>query len=94
MSRGQRDGSLQPYSRISRPEPLLFLSSSSSIVLTRLSGPQNNPDSTHKYTFLYFSVIVKHAVLSGEQHFGQAVTTGSVYHTKPLLLEGACPSLK
>jgi hypothetical protein len=35
VSRGQRDGSLRPYSRDSRPEPLLFLSSSSSIVLTR-----------------------------------------------------------
>jgi hypothetical protein len=39
--RSQRDGSLQPYSRLSRPEPLLFLSSSSSFVLTRLSGPTN-----------------------------------------------------
>jgi hypothetical protein len=38
VPRGQRDGSLQPYSRLSRPEPLLFLSSSSSIVLTRQSG--------------------------------------------------------
>jgi hypothetical protein len=33
VPRGQRDGSLQPYSRFSRPEPLLFLPSSSSIVL-------------------------------------------------------------
>jgi hypothetical protein len=38
VSRGQRDGSLQPYSRISRPEPLL-LQSSYSTVLARLSGP-------------------------------------------------------
>jgi hypothetical protein len=30
---GQRDGSLRPYSRISIPEPLLFLSSSSSVIL-------------------------------------------------------------
>jgi hypothetical protein len=29
----QRDGSLRPYSRLSWPEPLLFLSSSSSIVI-------------------------------------------------------------
>jgi hypothetical protein len=36
---GQRNGSLRPYSRLSGPEPLLFLPSSSSIVLTRLSGP-------------------------------------------------------
>jgi hypothetical protein len=35
----QRDGSLYPYSQFSRPEPLLFLSNSSSIVLARLSGP-------------------------------------------------------
>jgi hypothetical protein len=39
--RGQRDGSLLPYSRLSRPEPLIFLQSSSSIVLTRLSGPRS-----------------------------------------------------
>jgi hypothetical protein len=36
-----RDGSLRPYSLISRPEPLLFLPSSSSVVLTRLSGPRS-----------------------------------------------------
>jgi hypothetical protein len=35
---GKRVGSLRPYSRISRPKPLLFLPSSSSTVLTRLSG--------------------------------------------------------
>jgi hypothetical protein len=40
-----RDGSLQPYSQISRQEALLFLSSSSSIVLTRLSGPCSKPTS-------------------------------------------------
>jgi hypothetical protein len=39
LLRGHCDGFLQPYSRIHRPEPLLFISSSSSIVLTRLSGP-------------------------------------------------------
>jgi hypothetical protein len=36
---GQYGGSLRPCSRISRPETLLFLSSSSAIALTRLSGP-------------------------------------------------------
>jgi hypothetical protein len=38
-------GTLRPYSRLSRPEPLLqyFLPSSSSIVLKRLSGPRPNP---------------------------------------------------
>jgi hypothetical protein len=30
---------LRPYSRLSRPESLLFLPSSSSVVLTRLSAP-------------------------------------------------------
>jgi hypothetical protein len=38
VPRGQRDGSLRPYSRLSRPESLLFLASSSSVVLARLSG--------------------------------------------------------
>jgi hypothetical protein len=43
VSRGQRDGSLRPYSRFYRPEPLLFLSGSSSVVLTKLSGPHSRP---------------------------------------------------
>jgi hypothetical protein len=43
VPRGQRDASLRPYSRISRPEPLLFLPSSSSVELTRLSGPRSRP---------------------------------------------------
>jgi hypothetical protein len=46
--RGQRDGSLWQYSRISRPEPLFFLSSSSSIVLRRLSGPRSRPTTSQK----------------------------------------------
>jgi hypothetical protein len=41
--RGQHNGSLRPYSRFSRPEPLLFLSSSSSIVFTRLIGARSRP---------------------------------------------------
>jgi hypothetical protein len=41
LVRGQRDGSLRAYSRFSRPGPLHFLSSSSSIVFTRLSGPRS-----------------------------------------------------
>jgi hypothetical protein len=48
LPRGQRDGSLRPYSRFSRPEPLLFLSSSPSIVLTRLSGPRSRPNTPQK----------------------------------------------
>jgi hypothetical protein len=43
MPRRQRDGSLWPDFRLSRPDPLLFLSSSSSIVLTRLSGARSDP---------------------------------------------------
>jgi hypothetical protein len=38
VPRGKRDGSLRPYSRISRQEPLLFLRSGSSVLLTRLNG--------------------------------------------------------
>jgi hypothetical protein len=34
---------LRRYTRLSRPKPLLFLSSNSSIVLTRLSGPRSRP---------------------------------------------------
>jgi hypothetical protein len=43
VSRGQRDRSLRPYSLFSRPELLLFLPSSSSIVLKNLSGPRSRP---------------------------------------------------
>jgi hypothetical protein len=46
--RGQRDESLRPYSRLSRPEPLLFLSSSFSIVLMRLSEPRSRPTTSQK----------------------------------------------
>jgi hypothetical protein len=45
---GQRDGSIRPYSRFSKPEPLLFLSSSSSVALTKLSGPRSRPTTSHK----------------------------------------------
>jgi hypothetical protein len=48
VSRGQRDGSLQPYSQISGPEPLLFLPRSSSIVLARLIGPRSRPTTSQK----------------------------------------------
>jgi hypothetical protein len=48
MSRGQRNGSLQPYSRLSILEPLLFISNSSSVVLTRLSGPRSRPTTSQK----------------------------------------------
>jgi hypothetical protein len=48
VSRGQRGGSLRPYSRLSRPEPLFFLPSSSSVVLTGLSGPRFRPTTSQK----------------------------------------------
>jgi hypothetical protein len=48
VPRGQRDGYLRPYSRISRPEPLPFLPSCSSIILTRLSGPRYRPTTSQK----------------------------------------------
>jgi hypothetical protein len=40
-----RNGFPRPYSRFCRPELLLFLSRSSSFVLTRLSGPRSRPTS-------------------------------------------------
>jgi hypothetical protein len=43
---------LRPYSRISRPKPLLFLSSSSSIVLMRLSGSRSRPITSQKIWLL------------------------------------------
>jgi hypothetical protein len=48
VPRGQHDGSLRPYSRLSRPEPLLFLPSSSSVVLTKLSGPRSRLTTSQK----------------------------------------------
>jgi hypothetical protein len=36
------------YSRFSRPEPLLFIPVSSSVVLTRLSGPRSRPTASQK----------------------------------------------
>jgi hypothetical protein len=47
-SSGRLDGSLWPYSRLSRPETLFFLPSSSSIVLTRLSGNLSIPTTSEK----------------------------------------------
>jgi hypothetical protein len=38
---------LRVLSRLSRPDPLLFPSSSSSIVLTRLSGSRSRPSTSH-----------------------------------------------
>jgi hypothetical protein len=47
VSRSQ-NGSPRPYSRVSRPKPLLFFPISSSTVLTRLSGPRSRPTTTQK----------------------------------------------
>jgi hypothetical protein len=43
VPRGQRDGSLRPYSRFSRQEPLLFYQVAPQFVLTRLSGTRSRP---------------------------------------------------
>jgi hypothetical protein len=48
LSLGQLGGYLRPYSRLYRPEPLLFLSSSSSVVLMRLSGPLSRLTTSQK----------------------------------------------
>jgi hypothetical protein len=48
LPRGLRDRNLLPYSRFCRPLPLLFLSSSSSVVLTRLSGLRSRPTASQK----------------------------------------------
>jgi hypothetical protein len=48
VTRDQHVVSLRPYSRPSRPEPLLFLSSSSSVVLMRLSGHRSRPSTSFK----------------------------------------------
>jgi hypothetical protein len=48
VSRDQHNGFLLPYTRIPRPEPLLLLPSSSSVVLARLSGPSSRPTTSQK----------------------------------------------
>jgi hypothetical protein len=44
----QHDKSPWPLFRFSRPEPLLFFPSNSSVVLTRLSGPRSRPTTSQK----------------------------------------------
>jgi hypothetical protein len=48
VSRGQHNGSPRSYSWFSRLESLLFLPSSSSIALIRLSGPHSRPTTSQK----------------------------------------------
>jgi hypothetical protein len=48
VPRGQRDGSLRPYYWSSRQGTLFILPSSSSIVITRLSGPRSRPTISQK----------------------------------------------
>jgi hypothetical protein len=43
VPRGQRDGSLRPFSEFSVPEPRLSLFISSSVVLKMLIGPVPDP---------------------------------------------------
>jgi hypothetical protein len=56
MSRGQRGGSLRPFSQFSRPKPLHFLPGSSSFVLTMLSGPRSRSITSQKnFSVVYCS---------------------------------------
>jgi hypothetical protein len=55
----QYNESLQPYSRFYRPEPLLLIPSSSSIVLTRLSGPRSRPTTSQTTHSLDINISVK-----------------------------------
>jgi hypothetical protein len=48
VSRSQHDGCLRPYSRFSRPKPLLFLPSSSLNVFTKLRGLRSRPTTYQK----------------------------------------------
>jgi hypothetical protein len=48
VPRGHCEWFIRPYSRLSRPEPLLFLSNRSSIVLMRLSGLCSRPTTSRK----------------------------------------------
>jgi hypothetical protein len=48
LARGQREGSLRPYSQLSRPKQLFLLPSSSSVVLTRLGGPRSKSNTSQK----------------------------------------------
>jgi hypothetical protein len=48
LPRGHLDGCMWPYSWLSRPEPLPFLPSSSSVVLIRLSAPRFRLTATQK----------------------------------------------
>jgi hypothetical protein len=59
VPRGQHNGSQRQYSRISRPKPLLFLPSSSSIVLTRLSGPRSRATTSQEIWYCQGYVAVK-----------------------------------
>jgi hypothetical protein len=53
-----------PYGRFSRPEPLLFLPSSSSFDLTRLRGPRSRPSTSQIICFIQSSQIMTSILLS------------------------------
>jgi hypothetical protein len=44
----------EPFGLLSRPEPLLFLPSISSVVLTRLSGPREQRQNWSQIRYTYF----------------------------------------
>jgi hypothetical protein len=76
VPRSERDGSLRPYSR--QAGAATFLSSSSSVVLTRLSGPRSKP--------LLFFLVVRESKpglrrkLTNKQH---NIRTKLYRHTEP-----------
>jgi hypothetical protein len=87
VSRGQRGATLRPYSRFPRSEPLLFLPSSSSVVLTRLSGPRSRPTTSQVTWYLLTYLLCD---LSTQANYTDRATTAcwrSLCHL--LWIEGA-----
>jgi hypothetical protein len=71
---GQCDGSLWPYSQIYRMERLIFHSSSSSIVVTRLSGPCSGPNTSQKIWYAPDPILLRKSGSTGNR----TETSGSV----------------
>jgi hypothetical protein len=73
---GQRDGALRPYSRLSRPELLLFLPSNPSTVLARLSGPRSRPTTSQTIFRKDLSCpTVKEEIRRYSSHYGVRLRT-------------------
>jgi hypothetical protein len=69
MPRDQCDGSLWRYSRFSRPEPLLFLPNSSSVVLMLLSGPRSRPTTSQKFCSARNRARTSRSVVGNSNHY-------------------------